>query len=284
MKNEEIVRRLNDIPNKIFLLDEFKNELQLKKEDFVKQNDQKGAKQTWIYQTVVEIHSLYQEAFSLLQSKQYYEGWCKLERIEIAISGLKRHFHFDKTQFRLWQIEKNVKNLQVIFPYKIFASSEILKKKKKCSICDKEITIRKPCGHIVGEIYNGEMCHRVITEAEVLGLALVKNPSNKYSVPFLTDEKTGKQIDQYNYNAVEYLFNCIKSPYDFWELEVSQKETKKEDFGKTGRNDDCPCHSGKKFKKCCMENIGKKYPHYEFILKNPSDETFLLNTTKKHKN
>lgn len=280
MKNEQIIEKLNLIDSQSYSLEELDKELQLIKENYVRENNQEQAKQIWIFQTIIEIHKLYRNAFNLLKNKAYYEGWCQLERVEITIGSLKKHFLFDKKQFALWHIEKSVKNLQVIFPYRLFGSSELLKKKKKCSVCDKEITIRNPCGHIVGEIYNGEMCHRIVTEVEVLGMALVENPGNKFSVMFLTDEKTGEQIDHYSYDTVDYLFECLDSPYEYWDLEVSQRITKKEDFGTIGRNDPCNCGSGKKFKKCCLENIGKKYPHYEFILLNPSNKTVLTNTIK----
>ena len=215
--------------------------MQILKEECVARNEQDEAKNIWIYQTIIEIHKLYQNAFNLLKDKSYYQGWCQLERIEITQGSLKRHFQYDKKEYYLWHIEKSVKNLQVIFPYRLFASSEILKKKKKCSVCDQEISIRKPCGHIVGEIYDGEMCHRIVTEADILGVSLVENPGNKYSVMFLKDEKTDEQIDHYNYDTIDYLFDHVNSPYEFWDLEVSQLEIKKTDFGNIGRNDLCSC-------------------------------------------
>jgi SEC-C motif len=280
MKNEQIIEKLNLINSQSFSLEELDKELQWIKENYVKENNQEQAKQIWIFQTIVEIHKLYRNAFNLLKNKGYYEGWCQLERAEIEIKNLKEHFLFDKKKFGIWHIEKSVKNLQVIFPYRLFASSEILEKKKKCSVCDKEITIRNPCGHIVGEIYNGEMCHRIVTESELLGMALVENPGNKFSVMFQTDQKTGEQIDQYSYDAVDYLFERLESPYEYWDLEISQRIVKKEDFGKVGRNDPCACGSGKKLKKCCLGNIGNKNPHYEFILLNPSKKVVLTNTIK----
>lgn len=280
MKNEEIVEKLNTIHLLNFSLEELDEQIQNHKLILVRDGLQDDAKLLWIYQTVIEIHKLYRNAFKLLKDKSYYQAWCQLERIEITIHSLKKHFTYDKNQYGLWNIEKAVKNLQVLYPYRLFGSSEILKKKKKCSVCDKEISIRNSCGHIVGQIYNGEMCHRIVTEAEILGISLVENPGNKYSVMFLKDEKTNEQIDQYNYDTIDYLFDQINTPYEIWNLEVSQRELKKEDYGNVGRNDPCTCNSGKKFKKCCMTKIGEKYPHYEFILTNPSSKTLLTNTLK----
>lgn len=280
MKNEEIIHKLDKIHLEEFSLEKLDKQIQNQKLIFVNNGEQEEAKLLWIFQTIIEIHKLYRNAFKLLKGKSYYQAWCQLERIEITIHSLKKHFTYDKNQYNLWQIEKSVKNLQVLYPYRLFASSEILKKKKKCSVCDKDISIRNSCGHIVGEIYNGEMCHRIVTECEILGISLVENPGNKYSVMFLKDEKTDKQIDQYNYDIIDYLFEHINLPYEIWDLEVSQKESKKEDYGNVGRNELCTCNSGKKFKKCCLTKIGEKYPHYEFILTNPSNKTLLKNTLK----
>lgn len=286
MKNEEIIKKLNDLPNQNFSLEDLKNELQKVKEEFVKQDNQDAAKQIWIYQTIIEIHILYKEAFGLLKNKEHYEGWCKLERTEIELGFLKKHFQYDRESFYLFRIEKAIKNLQVIFPYKLFSSSEIVIEEEICSVCNQKISIRKPCGHIVGEIYNGEICHRIVAKiGAILGIALVPNPENKFAVLFLTDENTGEQIDQYNYEAVDFLFDCIENPYEYWDLEVTQRTITKEDYGNVGRNESCTCGSGKKFKKCCELNIGKKYPHYEFIVHNPSNkERFIANTIKRNAN
>ncbi len=283
MKNNKIEDKLKIIHKQTYSLNQFDIALQKIKEEYVKEDKQEEAKQIWIYQTIIEIHKLFTNAYTLLKNKQYYEGWCQLERIEITISSLKKHFLFDKEQYKLWYIEKSVKNLQVIFPYRLFASSELLEKKKKCSVCDKEISIRTPCGHIVGDIYNGEMCHRIVTEVEVLGISIVQDPGNKFSVMFMTDETTGEQIDQYNYETIDYLFEHIEEPYEDWDLEVSQRVVTKEDYGNIERNKPCVCGSGKKFKKCCGLNIGKKYPHYEFIVRNPTNITMFTNTVKKQK-
>lgn len=273
MKNEDIIDNLNKIHLGKFVLEELDSQIQAQKLLYVINNQQEEARQLWIYQTIIEIHKLYLNAFNLLKNKSHYKAWCELEKLEITFHNLKKHFSYDKLSYFLWHIEKSVKNLQILFPYRIFASTEILKKKKKCSVCNEEISIRNPCGHIVGEIYNGEICYRIVTEAEILGISLVENPGNKYSVMFLTNEETGEQIDQYNYYIINYLFELINSPYDIWNLEISQREIKKEDYGNIGYDDLCACNSGKKFKKCCLRKVGEKYPHYEFVLTNPSKKT-----------
>lgn len=219
MKNEEIIGKLNDLSKQCFSLDDFVNELQELKKKYIKLQQEDAAKQIWIYQTIVRIHILYIEAFNLLKNKIYYEGWCKLESVEIELSFLKRHFQYDKEIFNLYQIEKNIRNLQVLFPYKLFVSTEILIKEEKCSICNKIVSIRKPCGHIIGEIYGGEMCERIVTKCELIGTSIVTNPENKNAVLSITDDEN-ENTNTNKYYTIDYLFKFISNPYEKWDLKL----------------------------------------------------------------
>jgi hypothetical protein len=120
MKNEEIINKLNTLHLQSFSLEDLDKQIQIGKEEFVKQGNEKQAKLFWIYQRIIEIHTLYINAFNLLKQKDYYKGWCQLERIEITFKNLKKHFTYDKATYHLWHIEKSVKNLQVLFPYRLF--------------------------------------------------------------------------------------------------------------------------------------------------------------------
>ena len=265
MRNEEIIDKINALPEQCFPLCNFIDELQQIKAKYVRQDLQDAAKQIWIYQTIVKIHYLYIEAFDLLKNKEHYKGWCKLEKIEIELGFLKNHYQYDQNSFCLHQIEKTVKNLQVIFPYRLFASSEMLIQEEKCSICNQVVSIRKPCEHIIGEIYNGELCHRIISKCKLLGFSVVPNPEHKYAVLFISNQDGEVQKDHYDYSVLNALFKKLNNPYDNWDLRVYQYTITKNHYDNIHRNDLCICSSGKKFKECCALNIGKKFPHYEFI-------------------
>lgn len=265
---KEIAEKLNNIHLQNISLEDFDKQIQAIKFDFVKKCNHEKAKLLWVYQTIIEIHKLYVNAFNFIKMKSYYQAWCKLETIEITLHILKKHFTYDKKQYFLWHIEKSIKNLQVLYPYKLFASSEILTKKKKCSICNKEISIRNSCGHIVGEIYMGELCHCIVTESELLGISIVDNPENKYSVLFLIDKETGEQIDQYNYDAIDFLFEQIANPYDLWDLEVSIRELNDEEYKLLENTVPNPYNSNKIFKNCFLSNKYKYYLHFEIVLLN----------------
>ncbi len=53
-------------------------------------------------------------------------------------------------------------------------SPAILIKQSHCSICEQD---PDDCEHITGRKYDGQACHRVITEAEVLEVSLVGRPN-----------------------------------------------------------------------------------------------------------
>ena len=265
MNNEEIIDSLKRVHAADFLYGEFLDKLQFIKLKYIKDGDQDKAKQIWIYQRIVEIHQRHRESFSLLQRKMYYAAWCELERVEVSINNLRRHFSYNKQEYYLWHIEKSTKNIQSLFPYRVFFSPEI-KQQTKCSVCGKQRTPRNPCGHKVGEIYDGEMCVREVTHFEVIAQALVNNPTHKYSVPFLSDEM-GNTIDQYDYCAVDFFLGHVCDPYVPWDLRGLIKEITAEQFRDTGHNDQCPCGSGKKLKKCCLKKVGTKYLHYDLYIR-----------------
>jgi len=237
----------------------------------VDENNQDLAKEYWILQQVFEANKYFISAFRFMKDGKYYEGWCDLEKAELRIHFLSRHYDPTNNEYKIKFINEQIPRFQSIFPYKVFYSTELLEKKIQCSICDAVITPRKRCEHIQGDIYNGEMCSRHITDAEFLGIAIVQNPVHKYSVAFVSNEK-GEKRDQYNYSFLKYLLNRLQSPFEFWDVDMSPRMHPHSNFNYVGRNDKCPCGSGKKYKKCCLQESGVLLPHAEFILENMKKE------------
>ena len=93
-----------------------------------------------------------------------------------------------------------------------------------CSICERRRSIRNPCGHLLGEIYNGELCLRHVKDLKLLEVSFVEKPVQKYSVPFNVDSKTGEQLDQYDYSLVRYVINGLREPFDEWDSNWTQKK------------------------------------------------------------
>jgi SEC-C motif len=222
------------------------------------------AKGIWCLEQVAETQQFYRQSFEQLQVEKFYDGWCSLEQVELALSRLRPHIGEGWTAYRLDFICDKTSALQSLYPYKLFMSSELIELEKRCNICGGIISIRNPCGHRVGEIYKGEFCYRTVTRCEVVGISVVEKPVNKYAVPFLTEPKAGGFHDHYNYKLVNYLSKRWPSPYHDWTAVWTKALHPKERFGSLRRNDKCPCDSGKKYKACCMGKEGILRPHVVF--------------------
>jgi len=159
-----------------------------------------------------------------------------------------------------------VARYQKLFPYSWFFSPEIIELAKECTICGKVVRIRHPCGHRVGEIYDGVMCARRVTDFKFMGGAVVQSPVQKYSVLFLNDPETKETKDHYDYSRVAYIVGLVESALELWDVTISQVRKPLSDFGKIGRNAPCPCRSKKKFKACCLPEGGILSNHYQFSI------------------
>ena len=125
-------------------------------------------------------------------------------------------------------------------------SPEFLYKDVRCSICDAKVTLRSDCGHELNEIYNGEMCIRVVKGAEILGIGLVDNPVQKYSVIFPNGD------DDDRFTRLKYVASALNSPWDAWDYRKEERRQYHPAFKNLGRNELCACGSGLKYKKCCI--------------------------------
>ena len=230
-----------------------------------KQYKQEGnANYIWCLQKTLCIQNNYIRAFSLLKDREYYEAWCIFERAEISLYSLEQHFEYGWKNFHLDFIYDHIKKWQDIYPYKFFMSPEIVEEEKICTICRKPFSIRNPCDHRVGQLYMGEMCYYEVTKAELVGMAIVSDPVQKYSVPFIVEPS--KEIrDTYNYSVIAYLIRRLSSPFDKWDYEWQKRRIPHSHFRDIGRNKPCPCGSDKKYKQCCLSKSGVLSPHIEFI-------------------
>jgi hypothetical protein len=188
------------------------------KANAVTRGDQEKAKLLWCYEQILRIQQSYLSAFELMKYGLCYKAWCQLERVEIDLNSLYKHFNFTPDdKYKLLSIEKSTTQFQSLFPYKMFISPVFVVHEKKCSICGQVVSISNPCKHRKGEIYNGEMCVHEITNAEFLELSLVTNPLQKYSVVFLSDEN-GDKKDHYDYRVVKKYISDLSDPFTEWEI------------------------------------------------------------------
>lgn len=263
---DDVKLALRTIDSRFPELDRSELEAYLKSQKVVAvgRNDQELAKTIWCLETVVAIQFDLIESFQQFKNANYYRGWGLLEQVDIALGFLRPHFAAFWGAYNLGFIEEHVARWQALFPYKYFFSPELLELEKQCNICNQVISIRHSCGHEVGEIYNGEMCCRVVTKVDLLGIALVSTkPMQKYSVAFPVDPATGMREDQFNYGLVSYVARRLHSPFDGWSSSWTKKRHPHSRYAHVGRNDPCPCESGNKYKKCCLLESGVLAPHLE---------------------
>ena len=226
-----------------------------------KQGDEENANAAWALKTILIIHRDFRRAYSLLKEKQYYEAWCLMEVIEISVDNLLRNCPGALNAVKY--ISVMVRQLQGLYPYKVFMSTEILIKERTCSICGKKRMIRHHCGHYPGYVYNGEMCKDIVKAAALEGLALVSDPEHKYAVAFPSDENGRK--DQYNYMLLEEVMRFWKDPFMTWHYTTKHIHKSPDEFPGLTDETVCPCGSGKKYGDCCKNDPeGVKHVVYSF--------------------
>lgn len=252
--------------------------LSTQKAAYVAQGDEKNANEILIKETIFKIQNDYWDCFELLGEKKYYHSWCKLEQVEIAIKFLLNHYMPVEDEYSIKFIKEYIAKFQQLFPYKLFASSEIVKVEKYCSICGQKVSLRTSCGHIKGQIYMGEACHHNVTRAEVVGISMTTDPFNKYAVMGISPNGEGEIDDIYWYPSLEYLYSILDMPYDQWRSE-EYKVFEPHNRYKESRNDKCPCGSGQKYKKCCLTKEGVEVDHTEIYLESPTRKSIESSST-----
>lgn len=232
----------------------------------IEDSDDGMARAVWCLERMVEVQSSYLKAFAEMQSGAFYSAWCTLERCEIALGSLDAHYEERGNRFGLAFIETHVERFQSLYPYKSFISPAFLIKDARCSICDTRFAPRSRCAHRVGEIYAGVECLRRIASVDILEVSLVSNPVQKYSVLFLGQ---GPVNDHYDYSSVRYVAAGLSSPWHGWTYEWTRARHPHDLYSHVGRNDPCPCESGQKYKKCCLNESGVLRPHCEITFDEP---------------
>lgn len=242
---------------------QFSTEIEVRKASAVAEGDESKAKRLWIVEAVANCQRKFVAAFRELQAQRFYEAWCEIEQLESALAGLSRHYRSPVDDpHRIDFVSRMVGSWQRLFPYKLFLSPEYLKKRTECSVCGAIVTPRSDCGHRVGEIYRGEACYRIVKEVEVLGISLVDEPEQKYSVVFPTDEH-GNQQD-YNYDVLKFVIERVTSPFHVWSAELTTRTIPRSALSDVLPTQQCPCGSRQVFGACCSQKEEVSVPHMQF--------------------
>jgi len=227
--------------------------------------NEKVANELYLLQSIFNIQNNYIQMYNLLKNNSdegYEKSWILREKIDIQMQ-IHRNSHDYNYDFAMIKfIDEAIKRYKYLYPYKLFSSREMVIKKERCSICGKVRSIRNNCEHIPGKIYMGQMCYSIVEDAELKGFAIVENPEDDYT--FLKLEGT-----KFNYEVLNILMRGLNSPFDRWDLNIINELN--EEYKKIGRNELCPCGSGKKYKKCCLGTEKASIQHFEIIFKdNPN--------------
>ena len=224
-----------------------------KRNDAINSSNEELANYYWALNQVYIIQDYYLKAFSQLKQKDYRNAWNSLDSADINIGFLEENPFVVLDDYHIPFIGKIIKEYQKLFPYRLFSSREGIIKKEHCSICNKVIRFRHPCGHKIGRVYMGRLCTAMIDEYEPLAIALVTDPFDKYCV--LEPEGI-----EFNYSLLDHIMVSIDSPYNDFSVEVTKR--KQQMFLKANRNDLCPCGSGIKYKKCHYGTRDELENHY----------------------
>lgn len=270
----EILEILEILHHPLQITEELKETIQIclaeKKTQAVRENRQEDATLIWGYETILRIQQDYIAAFKKIKEQYFYGAWGILEQIELAIYALEKNISaiFDTYEnFEIAFIKKHIHQFQQIYPYKLFSSPGFYILEQSCTICEKSISIREHCGHIVGQVYDGKLCQRSMDKVTILEISLVKNPVQKYSVAFISGH------DHYNYAHLNYVIRGLREPFHGWDYEWLTVNKPRKEYGKIGRNTLCPCGSQIKYKKCCIKksSIESKHLQINFHVEQPSE-------------
>jgi hypothetical protein len=104
------------------------------------------------------------------------EAWGCLVFAQTVLGPVIRNHPIDNTSPIEGYLNRLVAYEKLMFPQMDFFSAGYIIKECQCSICKKDPDV---CDHLKGKLYMGELCYRIIVEADLLEGSRVKNPANK---------------------------------------------------------------------------------------------------------
>ncbi len=224
------------------------------------------ANSLWYRMTVCDAKFEFCDAFRKIGIGEYYEGWCALERAELACLALARNCFISEAETIVQRLLDQIREWQKLFPYKVFISPEFIIHREECSICGNPTDPWSKCRHETSKVYCGRMCYRIVKKMALGNISLVLDPVQKYSVVFVKGE------DQFSYNSVRWVRERVNSAFDGFR--VDQTRIFRPPPADLSMDQDCPCGSYKTYLKCCSLNAeGISQPHINIIFEKPPPAT-----------
>ena len=220
---------------------------------YVQQQDETGAKSIWVLENLCTIHQNFVRAFDLLQEQSAMEAFRLLERIDVKCTHVRPHLE-RSDEYGLDLVKKATENwISMLYPFTGFSMGGKVHR-ASCSTCGERIGLRPTCAHKVGEIYAGEQCARRIERIELVEISIVDRPA------YLIIENHKDKIDARSSMFAE-IASRLERPYRMWNVRRVHRRTEHPRY-QVGRNDTCPCGSGSKFKRCCLNKENVDDPHW----------------------
>ena len=228
------------------------------KREAVTRDDQLTAKAVWCLERVAYIQKHFISAFQHIRADEFEEAWHELDSGGNQIRLLNGHFTEKSHEFGIEHVRRHTEQLQELYPFKWGISPAIIYREVLCSICDTKLTLRTKCAHTVGEIYDGEMCARSVTDAELLHISLVENPVQKFSVIFPNGN------DDPRLALVRFVGTGLNSPWDGWSYSKEERRLYHPAFRNADPSNRCPCGTTLPYRQCCLDKE-QVLPHYQVL-------------------
>jgi hypothetical protein len=212
------------------------------------------------------------DAYELMKRQEYRKAWDLLERSELNLRWIRKNPFLPIGEFLCDELAEQVTHWQKIFPYKVFASPEIRIKREQCSICGNSSGPWPDCAHIVGKVYGGKFCSRTVTDMDFLGIALVLEPVQKYSVVLIPGPNGEDMTD---YSLVREIVERVGGPFSWWRADWTTRRHPHELFADREIKGDCPCGSGRTYEACCLNEAGVLRPHLQVAFDEEKDPKHL---------
>ena len=215
----------------------------------------------YFFKTILCILTEYASYWEHINQNAYSKSWDILQNTQDYLRIINKFTKANSAKF-FGFFENQLTYLEKIYPYNLFSSIEAVYGKVECSICGKNMDSFE-CPHIRGELYYGKVAIGIVKEIKHLcAVALVPDPCDKRCVIKYPESSPA-------FGTVRYLSMLVTekklNPLRFSHVEFSKIVIPKHKINNTGRNELCPCGSGKKYKRCCLGKELIQKDHVDII-------------------
>ena len=222
----------------------------------INMEDETLANAQMIYRHYFKFFSTFASYHLRLIENRYKNSWDILQDCldEAKIVG---EFVDIKDRKEIPEIVAILLQYEKLYPYRVFASSEYIVSKSHCSICGKSMQSLS-CPHRKGKLYWGDFAIEMIDEIkELQAVCLVSHPEDKRCIIELQGD--GDIPEKEKFKKLDEFVKLKINPLQNFEIETKIEQRRDTKIQKANRNDLCPCGSGKKFKRCCINRMYYKH-------------------------